>query len=296
MILISFLRFNSSLHNSYVDEDVSGDEGNDDVVQVSQASKKRRVKQGGKHETDGEADLILDLSLDDGHATQTLRKTILNHFEVFLNFLNNCNWNANSKPLHWETLEKEDITINLLGCFGGYILKRIESITKPASALSYMSALTTQIEQRFGNNILVNMNISSLRRKLSNRLAETLRAQGKRISDKAEIVEDDALNFILEILFDLYNITELEKNAMIRFANRLFLIFDKVLVGRIMEIRPLKYEQIFYNTKRECMTVRNTKIIFNEIVFSLSFLFFHAGLRFFKSEKRSHIRSWNSSP
>ena len=150
-------------------------------------------------------------------------------------------------------LKKKDVTMEILGKFGSYMFRNCETLNKASPALAYMSHVKSKLIEVFKTDIF-DKNPKGYQR-LRNKMKEDFdNRQLKKPVKKADGVGEEALLFASEILFD--NTRGGFGSIERRFGNRLLLLMSRALVGRISEVRELKFEQFKYCIKAQCIMVR----------------------------------------
>lgn len=190
---------------------------------------------------------LIDYSQKKAVNTSLKENTALNLFDKFLLFVNDtC----------LDKLKKKDVTMELLGRFGSYMFQNCETLNKASPALAYMSHVKTKLTEVFKTDVFDKnpQGYQRLRNKMKEDFDDRQLKKGKPTVKKADGVGEEALLFASEILFD--NTRGGFGSVERRFGNRLLLLMSRALVGRISEVRELKFEQFKYCSKAQCIMVR----------------------------------------
>jgi hypothetical protein len=189
---------------------------------------------------------LVDYSQKKALNTSLKEKTALNLFDKFLLFVNDTSM---------AKLKKKDVTLELLGKFGSYMFQNCASLKKSSPALAYMSHVKSKLIEVFKTDVFDKnpKGYQRLRNKMQEDFDDRQLKKGNSTVKKADGVGEEALLFASEILFD--NTTGDFGSVEKRFGNRLLLLLSRALVGRISEVRELKFEQFKYCSKAQCAVV-----------------------------------------
>ena len=166
------------------------------------------------------------------------RKKLLKPFRAFVQLV------VPNKSL--ESLKKEDISIDLVGYFGDYLIKQHKAIKKPGPALNYISALKKYLTQTYNTTIFRDFpeEYSSLRKNLRKEYEMLNGEAGIASEDHAAAVGGEHISFMNSLLLDMSYGTSYSNR--VRFGNVHLLNMDHDLIGRISEVRNLKFKQYVY--------------------------------------------------
>ena len=95
---------------------------------------------------------------------------------------------------------------------------------------------------------------TNLRKNIEGRFDKRNEEAGEPSREQAEGVGEDELTFMNTILFNKKYCSSMLRCCK-NFGDRLLLNWDRVLVGRISEISVIKYKQIRFGSRHNCIMV-----------------------------------------
>lgn len=155
----------------------------------------------------------------------------------------------------FDELKKEELNAAVFSKFASYLYRYEDRVKHSSTALSYFSQVVTHVREKFkadvfkGEEIL----ITRIRKNLGRQFDERLERNGIPSVGHAEGVNEDAIEFSVECLFNpcVGKFGAIQRRA----AERLMLCLDRSLVGRISEIRGISFSQIVFADQQGCLMV-----------------------------------------
>jgi hypothetical protein len=177
------------------------------------------------------------------------RTSALKTFEEVLKFVNKTNFKA---------LQRHEVDISLLGKLADYIFTRRKSVKKSATALAILSHVKSELDEKFKPSVFIDSlsSYTRLREQVRKRYKSKRSSEGLASADCAKAVFEDDLRFMGEVLHDMNN-TRVGNSLSneVRACFHFLLVMDRVLAGRISEVRNITYQQMMYNSRSNVFVV-----------------------------------------
>jgi hypothetical protein len=181
-------------------------------------------------------------------STTKQRLSALKTFEEFLKFVNKTSF---------DKLQRHEVDICLLGKFADYIFTHRKTMKKAATVSATLSHVKYELNEKFKS---VFDDSTSAYRRLRDQIKKRYRskrtAEGLASADCATAVFEEDLRFMGEVLHDMNN-TRVGNSLSneVRACFHFLLVMDRVLAGRISEVRNITYDQMRYNNKKNVFVV-----------------------------------------
>lgn len=180
-------------------------------------------------------DDLENIAEDVGTSYEKSLKTAIKHFNSYLDYVAKT---EGKDVFDFETLTAEDVTEDLIGKFGSYLMKKTK-IRKCDSALQNLSKVKVALHKKFPLLLMFAPGqpfYSNLRQRITQRYLKQCVADGTQMTDHSVPMREDDLLWMCRRLF--------RHNSRESMANRCLLVLQWQVMGRISEISRLRYDDI----------------------------------------------------